>query len=113
MNINLTNSDAQNRTMKQWICFSVLAAVAALFSEGAMAQALGDEAVSFTEEMVTFLTENLAIPLATVALVIVGFLCWTGRINWGWFGALVVGILLVFNAENIVNSIADASGGGA
>ncbi|MEM1265161.1 MAG: TrbC/VirB2 family protein [Pseudomonadota bacterium] len=52
------------------------------------------------------LTGPIGISLATLAIIVTGFLCFMGRLNWVWFASIVVGIVLVFSADDIVAGFA-------
>jgi type IV secretion system protein VirB2 len=44
-------------------------------------------------------------PIAGIAIIAVGVICWFGKISWFWFAGLVVGIILVFGNQQIVTWI--------
>lgn len=44
-------------------------------------------------------------PIAGLALIAVGVICWFGKISWFWFAGLVVGIVLVFGNQQVVSWI--------
>jgi type IV secretory pathway VirB2 component (pilin) len=53
-----------------------------------------------TNWLVQFLT-----PFVPLAVAVVGILCLTGRVNWAWFGAAVVGCALFFGRDQVVSLI--------
>ena len=48
------------------------------------------------------LTGPIGIAVATLAVIGTGFMCMMGRLNWGWFASVIVGIVLIFSAGTIV-----------
>lgn len=50
----------------------------------------------------TAMTGPIGIAVCTIALVGTGFMCLMGRLNWSWFIAVLVGIVLVASAPTIV-----------
>lgn len=48
---------------------------------------------------------TIVAPIAGIALIAVGVICWFGKISWLWFAGLVVGIVLVFGNQQIVSWI--------
>lgn len=50
----------------------------------------------------TAMTGTIGIAVCTIALVGTGFMCLMGRLNWSWFIAVLVGIVLVASAPTIV-----------
>lgn len=57
-------------------------------------------ATALSADILTIVT-----PIAGIALIAVGVICWFGKISWLWFAALVVGIVLVFGNQQIVSWI--------
>ena len=49
------------------------------------------------------LTGPIGIAVATLAVIGTGFMCMMGRLNWGWFASVVIGIVLIFSAGTIVD----------
>lgn len=45
---------------------------------------------------------ELIAPFAGIGLMVLGALCLAGRVNWGWFGAAIVGIVLIFGHDQII-----------
>jgi len=43
------------------------------------------------------------IGVATLAVIGTGFMCMMGRLNWGWFASVIIGIVLIFSAGTIVD----------
>ncbi|MDJ0641089.1 MAG: TrbC/VirB2 family protein [Paracoccaceae bacterium] len=52
------------------------------------------------------LTGPIGIAVATLAIIGTGFMCMMGRLNWGWFASVVIGIVLIFSAGTIVAGFA-------
>ncbi len=48
--------------------------------------------------------------VATIAIMVVGYMAFTGRMNWRWAGSIIGGIVLVVAAPSIVDLIAGAAG---
>ena len=49
------------------------------------------------------LTGPIGISVATLAVIGTGFMCMMGRLNWGWFASVIIGIVLIFSAATIVD----------
>ena len=49
------------------------------------------------------LTGPIGIAVETLAVIGTGFMCMMGRLNWGWFASVVIGIVLIFSAGTIVD----------
>lgn len=49
------------------------------------------------------LTGPIGISVATLAVIGTGFMCMMGRLNWGWFVSVIIGIVLIFSAATIVD----------
>ncbi len=49
------------------------------------------------------LTGPIGIAVSTLAVIGTGFMCMMGRLNWGWFASVVIGIVLIFSAGTIVD----------
>lgn len=52
------------------------------------------------------LTGPIGIAVATLAVIGTGFMCMMGRLNWGWFASVIIGIVLIFSAGTIVAGFA-------
>ncbi|WP_037317504.1 TrbC/VirB2 family protein [Ruegeria halocynthiae] len=57
---------------------------------------------SMLETVEAALTGPIGIAVATLAVIGTGFMCMMGRLNWGWFASVVIGIVLIFSAGTIV-----------
>ena len=89
----------------QWIALSVW-----LVAGCALAALVPDWAVAgspFTTGATAANTNILAIltPIAVIAVMALGAAAWFNKISWGWAVAGVVGICLVFGAQQIVTWI--------
>jgi type IV secretion system protein VirB2 len=49
------------------------------------------------------LTGPIGVAVATLAVIGTGFMCMMGRLNWGWFASVIIGIVLIFSAGTIVD----------
>jgi type IV secretion system protein VirB2 len=58
------------------------------------------------ESVESALTGPIGISVATLAVIGTGFMCMMGRLNWGWFASVIIGIVLIFSAGNIVDGFA-------
>ena len=76
-----------------------------LFPETAHAQALFDSGTNFLNALMNLLTATWARIIAIIAIVILGFSFMRGMISWGATAAVIGGIILVFGAAAIVDSI--------
>lgn len=55
----------------------------------------GTQATSWVVQLLT--------PLVPLAVAVVGILCLTGRVNWGWFLAGIIGVALFFGRDQVVS----------
>ena len=78
--------------------------VSMLLSDPAHAQA-ADGITSMAENIKTWLTGTFARTVAVIAVVIVGFMFFTGRASLGLLVTIIVGIFIVFSAQWIVDTI--------
>ncbi len=74
-----------------------------LTAEPAFAQAI-DPVATILNNIITSLTGPVGKAVAVVALIIIGFACYLGRLNWLFFGAWLVATALIFSAEDIVDT---------
>ena len=58
------------------------------------------------ESVESALTGPIGISVATLAVIGTGFMCMMGRLNWGWFASVIIGIVLIFSAGTIVDGFA-------
>lgn len=58
------------------------------------------------ESVESALTGPIGISIATLAIIGTGFMCMMGRLNWGWFASVIIGIVLIFSAGTIVDGFA-------
>lgn len=54
----------------------------------------GNQAKSYFMQLIT--------PIVGIAVLVVGVLCFTGRIAWAYMGATLAGVLIIFGHEQIV-----------
>jgi len=85
--------------------FSAAGIMLALYPTDAHAQALFDSGTNFLNALQTLLTSTWARIIAIIAVVFLGFAWMFGRISWQILVAVVGGIILVFGAPAIVDSI--------
>ncbi|MDP7151248.1 TrbC/VIRB2 family protein [Pelagimonas phthalicica] len=78
------------------------AATMALIANPALAQDLSP-IQSMLETVEAALTGPIGIAVATLAVIGTGFMCMMGRLNWGWFASVIIGIVLIFSAGTIVD----------
>ncbi|EAT08458.1 TrbC/VirB2 family protein [Sphingobium sp. 10 DY56-G10] len=78
--------------------------VSMLLSDPAHAQG-ADGITSMAENIKTWLTGTFAKTIAVIAVVIVGFMFFTGRASLGLLVTVIVGIFIVFSAQWIVDTI--------
>ena len=83
----------------------VLAAVALTMATPASAQDLSP-IQNMLESVEAALTGPIGIAVATLAIIGTGFMCMMGRLNWGWFASVIIGIVLIFSAGTIVAGFA-------
>ncbi len=72
--------------------------------EPAYAQSL-EPLENLADFIVNFLTGPIARSAAIIAVAVLGYLGFTGRLRWGIAGSVVVGIALIFGAATIVDAI--------
>ncbi len=84
--------------------FLAVLAVSLLLNDPAHAQA-ADGVTSMAENIKTWLTGTFAKTIAVIAVVIVGFMFFTGRASLGLLVTVIVGIFIVFSAQWIVDTI--------
>lgn len=86
----------------------IMALAAVLPASPVLAQA--SQAFQPVETMGTtvldLLTGTGAKTLATIGLAVVGILGFlTGRVNWGWLGAIALGCAFTFGGKQIINAL--------
>jgi len=84
---------------------AVLVAFAIVMSSPAQAQDLSP-IQNMLESVESALTGPIGISVATLAVIGTGFMCMMGRLNWGWFASVIIGIVLIFSAGTIVAGFA-------
>lgn len=84
--------------------FAVACLVSVVLTDPAYAQA-ADGVTSMAENIKTWLTGTFAKTIAVIAVVIVGFMFFTGRASLGLLVTVIVGIFIVFSAQWIVDTI--------
>ncbi len=93
------------RTFAQYLgLFLAVVAVSLVLTDPAYAQA-ADGVTSMAENIKTWLTGTFAKTIAVIAVVIVGFMFFTGRASLGLLVTVIVGIFIVFSAQWIVDTI--------
>ena len=78
------------------------AATLAIIASPALAQDL-DPIQDMLETVEAALTGPIGVAVATLAVIGTGFMCMMGRLNWGWFASVIIGIVLIFSAGTIVD----------
>lgn len=103
-----------SNTITQYMMFVILCSIFLLLSShDALAQTTGGGSggalfgslTNFLTALQTLLTGTWARIIAIIAVVILGFGWMTGRISWYIAGSVIGGIILVFGAAAIVDSI--------
>lgn len=56
---------------------------------------VGTQATSWVVQLLT--------PLIPLAVAVVGVMCFTGRVNWTWFAAALIGCALFFGRNQVVS----------
>lgn len=79
-----------------------------LLPETAHAQALFDSGTNFLGALQDLLTNTWARIIAIIAVVFLGFAWMFGRISWQLAASVIGGIILIFGAPAIVDSIASS-----
>lgn len=95
-----------NSAYSRGACTLLLFMVFLLISEPAFAQALFDSGTNFLTALQNLLTNTWARIIAIIAVIGLGILWMTGRLAWGVAASVIGGIILVFGAPAIVDSIA-------
>lgn len=85
--------------------FAAMSIIVMFYPEDAFAQALFDSGTNFLSALQNLLTSTWARIIAIIAVVFLGFAWMFGRISWQLLVAVVGGIILVFGAPAIVDSI--------
>jgi len=88
------------------LLFLILSLILISLPENAHAQALFDSGTNFLNALMDLLTNTWARIIAIIAVVGLGILWMTGRLAWGIAASVIGGIILVFGAPAIVDSIA-------
>ena len=88
------------------LLFIILALILISIPETAHAQALFDSGTNFLTALQNLLTNPWARIIAIIAVIGLGILWMTGRLAWGVAASIIGGIILVFGAPAIVDSIA-------
>lgn len=85
-------SNIARRTLALVFCAGLLA----IQSSPAFAQftGAGTQATNWFVQLLT--------PIVPLAVAAVGILCLTGRVNWGWFLAGLIGVGLFFGRDQVV-----------
>ena len=89
-----------------WLLFLIFTIAFIALPEAAHAQALFDSGTNFLNALMNLLTNTWARIIAIIAVVGLGILWMTGRLAWGIAASVIGGIILVFGAPAIVDSIA-------
>lgn len=96
---------ASARSFSQYVTLLFAAVLVSLvLTDPAYAQA-ADGITSMADNIKTWLTGTFAKTIAVIAVVIVGFMFFTGRASLGLLVTVIVGIFIVFSAQWIVDTI--------
>ncbi len=93
---------SKNRKTRQGSKLGLLLSLAA---SPALAQDLSP-IQTMLESVESALPGPIGISVATLAVIGTGFMCMMGRLNWGWFASVIIGIVLIFSAGTIVAGFA-------
>ena len=93
---------SKHRKTRQCIKLGLLLILAA---SPALAQDLSP-IQTMLESVESALTGPIGISVATLAVIGTSFMCMMGRLNWGWFASVIIGIVLIFSAGTIVDGFA-------
>lgn len=52
-----------------------------------------------------FLTGPIGLAIGTIAVIGCGYLLMMGRLHWAWFASILVGLVLIFFADDIVSAL--------
>lgn len=91
---------------KQFLIGSMICCAIMMQNEPAQAQALFDSGTNFLTALQNLLTNSWARIFAIIAVVSLGVLWMMGRLAWNAAISVIGGIILVFGAPAIVDSIA-------
>ena len=87
-------------------CALVVCLLAGLWASPALAQAAGADGITtMAQNILDWLQGSFAKTVATIAVIIVGFLFFTGRASITLLVTVIVGIFIVFSASWIVDTI--------
>ena len=90
----------------RYVLFLLISMILVSYPDVAHAQALFDSGTNFLNALMDLLTNTWARIIAIIAVVGLGILWMTGRLAWGIAASVIGGIILVFGAPAIVDSIA-------
>jgi len=84
-------------TTQRILAFVLYAGLLAVQATPAFAQftGAGTQATNWVVQLLT--------PVVPLAVAVVGVLCLTGRVNWGWFMAGLIGVALFFGRDQVVS----------
>ncbi|OIQ73341.1 TrbC/VIRB2 family protein [mine drainage metagenome] len=91
--------------MKEWKLVALLAAGVVFAAEPALAQNLSP-VQTMLQTIVTALTGPIGRLISIIALVVSGYMFFTGRMNWTLVLAVFIGVVLVFSAPAIIDGFA-------
>ena len=96
---------AMSASQSYWALGLCLIAALAIVAPDA-AQAAGTDGItSMAQNILDWLQGSFAKTVATIAVIIVGFMFFTGRASLGLLVTVIVGIFIVFSAQWIVDTI--------
>ncbi len=88
------------------LLFLILTLIMISSPEAAHAQALFDSGTNFLNAFSDLLTGTWARIAGIIAIVITGFTALTGRLSWARAATVIGGLILIFGAAAIVDSVA-------
>jgi type IV secretory pathway VirB2 component (pilin) len=86
-----------SNTTRRMLAFALCAGLFAIQTAPAFAQftGAGTQATNWFVQLLT--------PIVPLAVAAVGILCLTGRVNWSWFMAGLIGVALFFGRDQVVS----------
>lgn len=96
-----------NHHTKNYALFAALTFIAVTFPETSYAQtALFDSGTNFLNALLNLLSGTWARIIGIIGVIVLGFMAISGRLRWAIAGSVIGGIILIFGAAEIVDSIA-------
>lgn len=94
-----------SETRRPALIFLLALAAVLILPQGAWAQDLSPVS-TMLQTVQAALTGPIGKAIATIAVIAVGYACFLGRLNWTLFAMVLVGAVLVFFADDLVDGFA-------